>query len=206
MNAPHDPEFDSMMAANGYGQEPTPGFYDPHPYGPPTGAPQAKPGLTTRGKVVLGGVAVVLAGGAFIGYQSHTATVAENETRAKELEIQAQLLRIEELKVMSETNKAAQNSQKAEEKTRQASVDSCIDTDKALVGQGFGSPSYRDVIDNCMARYTTPASGLDMKPAASATAPEPTGGGVNNGFLIAGGALVIGVIWATKRGSRPTTA
>lgn len=207
MNAPRDDaEFQRIVQTSGFGQEPTPGFYDPNPYGPPAVAPQAKPGLTNRGKVALSVGAVVLAGGALIGYQSHTETIAKNETRTKELEIQAQLLRIEELKVMSKANESTQTSKNAEEKTRQASVDSCIDTDKAMVGKGFGSPSYRDVIDNCLARYTSTASGLDMKPAGTATATPPTGGGVNNGFLIAGAALIGGVLWVAKRGSRPATA
>ncbi|MFC9736083.1 hypothetical protein ACFWG5_34440 [Streptomyces hydrogenans] len=209
MNAPRDEaEFERMMQHNGFGEPPAPPHWDPHPYGPPAVGPQAKPGLTGRGKVALSVGAVVLAGGALIGYQSHTETIAENEARTKELEIQAQLLRIEELKVMSKANESTQNSKKADEKTRQASVDSCIDTDKAMVGKGFGSPSYRDVIDNCLARYTSTASGLDMTPAgtATATAPDAGDGQVNSGFLIAGAALVGGVLWAAKRGSRPTTA
>ncbi|MFH8581583.1 hypothetical protein ACH4EF_37135, partial [Streptomyces zaomyceticus] len=123
MNAPDDnAEFNRMMQNSGFGQDPAPryhdgygqaptsyGFHDPHPYGPPAPiAPatfqQAKPGLTKRGKVALSVGAVALVGGALIGYQSHTATVAENENRAKEMEIQAQLLRIEELKELNRSS------------------------------------------------------------------------------------------------------
>ncbi|MFF6903435.1 hypothetical protein [Streptomyces hydrogenans] len=212
MNAPDDAEFGRMMQQSGFGTEPTPGYYDPHPYGPPahhpTGTiPQAKPGLTTRGKVALGVVGVALAGGALIGYQSHTETVAENQARTKELEIQAQLLRIEEIKALNTANESTKNSRQAEERTRQASVDSCVNEDKSLVGKGFGSPSYRDVIDNCLARYTPTTSDLDLKPAGSATAAPAAGGGqVNSGFLIGGAVLIGGVLWAAKRGTRPNNA
>ncbi|MFD7980209.1 hypothetical protein [Streptomyces sp. NPDC059071] len=211
MNTPDDAEFARMMQHNGFGQEPAPSFYDPHPYGPPQPAPaaypQVKPGLTPRGKVALSLGAAVLAGGALIGYQSHTASVAANEAKAKEMELQAQLLRIEELKELNRAQETARKSESAEEKTRQVAVDSCVNKDKGMVGKGFGSPSYREVIDNCLTQY---AASKDTKfqtaAASSPTASQASGGEINGGFLLGGGVLVAFVVYAAKRGTRPNNA
>ncbi|MFJ9810686.1 hypothetical protein ACIRTB_20905 [Streptomyces sp. NPDC101158] len=208
MHTPEDAEFDRMMRHQGFGEEPAPGFHDPHPYGPPPAAapafPQAKPGLTARGKVALGVGAAVLAGGALIGYQSHTESVAAAEAKAKELDVQAQLLRIEELKEMNRANEAARKSQNADEKTRQVSVDSCINKDKQLVGKGFGSPSYRDVIDNCLTRYGTKGdTKFETAASASQVTPQASTSGANsglNGFLVLGiGALALLAGGAARR-------
>lgn len=226
MNAPDDnAEFNRMMQNSGFGQDPAPryhdgygqaptsyGFHDPHPYGPPAPtAPaafqQAKPGLTKRGKVALSVGAVALAGGALIGYQSHTATVAENENRAKEMEIQAQLLRIEELKELNRSSEITRNSRNTEEKTRQASVDSCVNTNRGLIGKGLGAPSLGDIVENCQDQYTSPASGLDMQAAGSATAtPQASGEGINSGLLLGGGVLAVVLVIAAKRGTRTGNA
>ncbi|MFF8840507.1 hypothetical protein [Streptomyces sp. NPDC015130] len=227
MNAPRDDaEFTRMMQESGLGQDPAPrhhngyatstGMYDPHPYGPPpTHAPthpqatftQAKPGLTKRGKVALGVGAAVLAGGALIGYQSHTTTVAENENRAKELELRAQILRIEEMKELNRVNESTRNSRAASEETRQVSVDSCVDTNRNLIGKGLGAPSLGDIVADCQAQYTSPASGLDMKTVGSTTAsPQASDGEINDGFLLAGGALVVFLVVAARRGTRPNHA
>ncbi|MFI0929702.1 hypothetical protein ACH4TP_38125 [Streptomyces sp. NPDC021012] len=234
MHAPRDnEEFERMMQNSGFGQTPepshwdgyntptTPAGYDPNPYGPPTNHPtgaftQAKPGLTKRGKVGLTAVAVVLVGGAYIGYQSHTATVAENQAHAKEMEIQAQLLRIEELKELNRANETKRNSLSTEEKTRQASVDSCVKTDKEMVGKGFGSPSYREVIDNCLAQYGGEKNTTRFDTAAASTPITTTatggtaaGGGEEgvSGFLVLGiGAFAVLAFGAAKRGTRSDTA
>ena len=230
MHAPRDnDEFARMMQNNGFGQTPepshwdgyntapTPSGYDPNPYGPPAahhaaaGSPQVKPGLTPRGKVALSVGAVVLVGGAFIGYQSHTATVAENANRAKEMEIQAQLLRIEEMKEINRANAKKETANTTQEKTRQASVDSCITTDKAMVGKGMGSPSYREVIDNCLARYSPQQNSTRFDTAAATTPLSSTATGANegglSGFLVLGiGAAAVLAFGAAKRGSRPTDA
>uniref|UniRef100_UPI003F49627C hypothetical protein n=1 Tax=Streptomyces sp. CA-141956 TaxID=3240051 RepID=UPI003F49627C len=211
MNTPDDAEFTRMMQRQGFGEEPAPGFYDPHPYGPPPTAapayPEAKPGLTARGKVALGVGAAVIAGGALIGYQSHTATVAANQAKAKELDVQAQLLRIEELKEMNRANEAARKSRNADEKTRQVSVDSCINKDKALIGKGFGSPSYRDVIDNCLTQYgtkgdtkfETAASASQLTPQASANGDE---GGISGVLVLGIGALAVIAGGAARRSAK----
>ncbi|MFB7867339.1 hypothetical protein [Streptomyces sp. NPDC056069] len=214
MNTPDDAEFTRMMQRQGFGEEPAPGFYDPHPYGPPPAAapayPQAKPGLTTRGKVALGVGAAVIAGGALIGYQSHTESVAASEAKAKELDVQAQLLRIEELKEMNRANEAARKSQNADEKTRQVSVDSCINKDKQLVGKGFGSPSYRDVIDNCLTQYGTKDTKFETAASASQLGPQASASGGDNGingFLVLGiGAVAIIAGGAARRATRPNNA
>lgn len=229
MNAPdNNAEFNRMMQESGFGQDPAPryhngygqdptsyGFHDPHPYGPPAPiAPatfqQAKPGLTKRGKVALSVGAVVIAGGALIGYQSHTATVAENANRAKEMEIQAQLLRIEELKELNRSNETKEKSNTLQEKTRQASVDSCVETGKGLVGKGMGSPSYREVIDNCLTRYSAQSSTrFDTAAASSPLSSTATGNSEEglNGFLVLGiGAAAALAFGAAKRGTRPDNA
>lgn len=229
MHAPRDnDEFDRItqdLQYSGFGETPQPSHwnghhtptapagYDPNPYGPPnTAFPQVKPGLTKRGKVVLGTVAAVLAGGAFISYQSHTATVAENQAHAKEMELQAQLLRIEELKELNRANEKKQNSLTTEEKTRQASVDSCVKTDKEMVGKGFGSPSYREVIDNCLTRYgekntTRFDTAASSTPLTTTSATGTTAGAGEeglNGFLVLGiGAFAVLAFGAAKRGTRP---
>ncbi|MEU6979588.1 hypothetical protein [Streptomyces sp. NPDC046371] len=187
-------------------------FYDPHPYGPPAPAaapmyPQAKPGLTTRGKVGIGVVTAVLAGGALLGYQSHTASVAASQAQAKEMDLRAQLLRIEELKEMNRANETSRKSESAEEKTRQVSVDSCINKDKGMVGKGFGSPSYREVIDNCLTQYgTSKDTKFETAGSASQVTAQAGGGEINSGWLVAGGAFVLFVVWAAKRGTRPNNA
>lgn len=231
MNAPRDDaEFHRMMQESGFGQDPAPryhdgygqtptsyGFHDPHPYGPPAPtAPgtfqQAKPGLTKRGKVALSVGAVVLAGGAFMSYQSHTAEVAANEARAKEMDIQAQLLRIEEMKEINRANETKENSNKTLEKTRQASVDSCVKTDKEMVGKGMGSPSYREVIDNCLTRYSAQQNTTRFDTASASStltnAPTDTGGGEGlNGFLVLGiGAAAVLAFGAAKRGTKPAAS
>ncbi|MFC7794614.1 hypothetical protein [Streptomyces cinereoruber] len=214
-----DPEFDRIVQ---HGYDPH-AAYDPTPYGPPAPTPtthagvnpQVKPGMTKRGKVALTVATGVLAGGAFLAYQSHTASVAADQAHAKELELQAQLLRIEELKEINRANETAKNSRKAEEKTRQVSVDSCIDQDKDLVGKGMGSPSYRDVIDNCLTRYGAPntTTGTARFDAAAASNPltNTTANGAGedglNGFVVLGfGALAALAVGAAKRGTRPTSA
>lgn len=225
VSTPSPDEFDRITQGfhtpgHGYGHGPaatTAGMYDPHPYGPPPAThpnpafQQAKPGLTKRGKVALSVGATVLAGGALIGYQSHTQTAAENQNRAKEMEIQAQLLRIEELKEINRANAKKETANTTQEKTRQASVDSCITTDKAMVGKGMGSPSYREVIDNCLARYSAPQNSTRFDTASASsplatTATAPTDEGVN-GFLVLGiGAIAVLAFGATKRGIRPDSA
>ncbi|MFH8582588.1 hypothetical protein ACH4EF_42455, partial [Streptomyces zaomyceticus] len=132
---------------------------------------------------------------------------AENENRAKEMEIQAQLLRIEELKELNRSSEITRNSHNAEEKTRQASVDSCVNTNRNLIGKDFRSPSLGEIVEDCQAQYTNPASGLDMQAAGSATAsPQASSGEINTGLLLGGGALALVLVIAAKRGSRPTNA
>ncbi|MFE5828979.1 hypothetical protein ACFQ8W_01700 [Streptomyces sp. NPDC056508] len=218
MNTP-DPEFDRIVQ---HGYDPHLA-YDPNPYGPPahTATPahagvnsQVKPGMTKRGKTALTAVGVVLVGGVFLGYQSHTATVAADQAHAKELELQAQLLRIEELKEINRANENAKKTAKADEKTRQVSVDSCIDQEKNLVGKGMGSPSYREVIDNCLTRYgaqnTTGTARFDNAAASNPlTSTTAAGAGEEglNGFVVLGvGALAVLAFGAAKRGTRPTSA
>ncbi|MFD3337412.1 hypothetical protein ACFWV1_32995 [Streptomyces sp. NPDC058700] len=222
MSTPSPDEFDRItqgfhIPAQGYCQGPatrTAGMYDPNPYGPPTppmtpaaAYGKAKPGLTKRGKAVLSVGATVLAGGALIGYQSHTETVAENQARAKEMEAQAQLLRIEELKEINRANEINRNSRSTQEKTRQASIDSCVNTNRELIGKDFRSPSLGDIVETCQTQYTSPASGLDMQTAGSATTgTQASAGEVNTGLLLGGGALALILVIAAKRGTRPTTA
>ncbi|MFC8953713.1 hypothetical protein ACFT8P_13935 [Streptomyces sp. NPDC057101] len=214
MSTPSPDEFDRITQGFHAPAATTAGMYDPNPYGPPaptmppaTAYAQAKPGLTKRGKVALSVGAAVLAGGALMGYQSHTASVAENQALAKELELKAQLLRIEELKEINRASELTRNSRSTQEKIRQASIDSCVNTNRELIGKDFRSPSLGDIVENCQAQYTSPASGLDMQTASSATtATQPSGGEANTGLLLGGGALALVLVIAAKRGTRTTNA
>ncbi|MFH8581716.1 hypothetical protein ACH4EF_37800, partial [Streptomyces zaomyceticus] len=127
--------------------------------------------------------------------------------RAKEMEIQAQLLRIEELKELNRSSEITRNSRNTEEKTRQASVDSCVNTNRNLIGKDFRSPTLGEIVEDCQAQYTSPASGLGMQAAGSATAsPQASSGEINTGLLLGGGVLAVVLVIAAKRGTRTGNA
>nr|WSX25577.1 hypothetical protein OG690_37800 [Streptomyces tubercidicus] len=176
-------------------------YIDNTPYGAPTHHP-AKPGLTKRGKVALGIGATVIAGGGLIGYQVH----ATNDVKAQEIALKAQAL---ELQKMKEQNRASEIGKKVRDKqanARQASIDSCVKDHDDQVGKVIGT-TYRDVVDACQAQYPDAAAGSDMEAAgASLAATDTNSGGVNQGILLGGGALALGLVYAAKKGTRSNPA
>lgn len=178
---------------------------DNTPYGGPVQA--HKPGLTKRGKAALAIGATVIAGSSLIVYQAYSASAAEAEQKAQEIALKSQALELEKLKELNRANEADRKTQSSQERARQASVDTCVKSHAGQVGKGFGSPSYRDVVDDCRAQYSGGSSGTDMQAAASTEdAGDGSGGGVNQAALIGGGVLVVFLVAAAKKGTRSNAA
>lgn len=201
----HNREFDEITANWNTGNT-VPEYLDNNPYGAP--ATTVKPGLTKRGKAALGIGAAVIAGGSLIGYQAHAANVAEQEAKAQEIALKAEALELEKLREM---NRAAEVNRKVAltvEQARQASVDTCVKGKTHLVGQGYGAPRYRDIVDDCQAQYTATTGLTDIEAAnSSSQASAPAAGGdVNEGLLIGCGVLALGVLAAAKRSTRSNPA
>lgn len=166
-----------------------------------------KPGLTRRGKAALGIGAAVIAGGGLIGYQAYSASVADNETKAKEIAYKSQQLELEKLKELNRVNAATRKAETSEDKTRQASINGCVKRREDQVGKEFGSPSYQDIVDACQAQYAPTTNGDDMETAASTqTANNGGEGGVNNFVLVGGGAIALGLVVLTKKNKRSNPA
>ncbi|MEU9703127.1 hypothetical protein [Streptomyces sp. NPDC047981] len=212
MNTPPNDEFDRIIQTSGFGQAPAAAHhngYDTNPYGAPQHGP--KTGLTVRGKAALGIGAAVLAGGSLIAYQSYEAQAAKDATIAKELDLKAQALRLEEMKETNRANEAGKATQKAEEKARQTSVNSCIDDNKNLIGKGYGPPTYRQVIDDCQAQYgAANTTGVNLQTAGSstlATSPQTSGDGTISGTpLLAIGSLAALALWGARKATKPHPA
>ncbi|MGY5127294.1 hypothetical protein [Streptomyces nigrescens] len=198
MPAP-DNEFDRIM--NQEFAVKTPAEYIDHtPYGGPAQA--AKPGLTKRGKVALGIGATVIAGGGLIGYQVHST----NQVKAQEIALKTQTLELQKMKWQSQVNKADNKAKQNQAETRQASIDTCVKSQADQVGKVLGT-TYRDVVEACQTQYPDTTTGSDMEAAgASQTASDSTGGGVNQGLLVGGGALVLCLVYAAKKGTRSNSA
>lgn len=198
MTDPND-EFDRIIAGMGT-DIPVQTIPQTSPYGPP--AHPTKPGLTKRGKVVIAAGSAIIASTGLIGYQIYSANVAESEAKQQEIALQAKALdlqKIKELNRQAETDRQAVVSQ---EHARQASVDKCVKVNAHLAGNTLGSPSRRDVIDDCQAQYPTSTNTDDVQTAAAANDASTTGGGVNKGLLIGGAALGLFVVVAAKKGTR----
>lgn len=171
-----------------------------NPYGGPSQA--TKPGLTKRGKVALGIGASVIIGGGLIGYQVH----ATNEVKAQELALKSQALEIQKMRELNRASEANKTAQSSQAKARQASIDSCVKSHDDQVGKVLGT-TYRDVVDACQTQYPDTITGGDMEAAgASQTATDGTAGGVNQGLLVGGGALVLFLVYAAKKGTRSNPA
>jgi len=178
---------------------------DQNPYNAPT--QHQKAGLTKRGKAALGIGAAVIAGGSLIGYQVHSANVAESEAKAQEIALKSQALELEKLRETNRANEAARQVQASQAKARQVSIDTCVKDSADLVGKGFGSPSHHDIVSDCQAQYADVPSSGDMEAAASAKdAGNGSGGGVNQGLLVGGGVLVLFLVGAAKKGTRTNPA
>lgn len=202
MTTAHDDEFDRIIKE--FNVNPSENI-DKNPYGAPV--QHHKAGLTKRGKAALGIGAAVIAGGGLIGYQVHSANVAESEAKAQELAVKSQALELEKLREMNRASEVDRKAKAHEQQVRQASVDTCVKDSADLVGKGFGSPSHRDIVSDCRAQYAGSADGDGMEAAASATdANTSSGGGVNQGLLVGGGVLVVFLVAAAKKGSKANPA
>lgn len=174
------------------------------PYGAPVQS--HKPGLTKRGKAALGIGAVVLAGGGLIGYQAYSASTAESEAKAQEIALKQEQLKLEQMKELNRAKESGQKTEKTVNNARQKQIDACVNGNKDLVGKSVGS-SYRDIVDACQAQYTGSTSGDDMQAAASADdASNGAGGGVNNFVLLGGGAIAVGLVALTRKGTKGNQA
>jgi hypothetical protein len=171
MNEYNDPEFDQAISGFHSAAYQPPTGAPASPYGPnpniPAGSIPTKPGLTRRGRTALTVGAVVLAGGGLIGWQHHADTVATNELRAKELQIQQTKLALEQQKALDKANKDATKTQTAAAKTRQAKVDACVNANKDLIEHRLGT-TLSSVIDDCQKQYPD-----TVRPAATCRKPPP---------------------------------
>lgn len=212
VSTPSDDELGRIVYGPGVPQPrpaQAPTWTDPTPYGTPAhqAFPVQKAGLSKRGKAALGIGAAVLAGGSLIGYQSYSAQAAKDAAIAKEIDLKAQMLRLEEMKEINRAKEATLNSTKGTETARQKSVDSCVNNNKGLVGKGYGSPTYRQVIDDCRAQYEG-TQNVALQTAGSATTTTATAGSGDSGngvVLLGVGGLAIGIWAAAKRSTRATS-
>ncbi|MFJ5294568.1 hypothetical protein [Streptomyces sp. NPDC088348] len=180
---------------------------DQNPYGNGPAVYSQKPGLTKRGKAALGIGAAVLAGGGLIGYQVHSASVAASDAKAQEIALKSQTLELEKLREINRANDADRKAAASQEKTRQASIDSCVKTDTAAASKGLRLSSHQDVINDCQAQYPSEAGTGDMAAAASEKdAASSGGGGSNQGLLLGGAVLAVGLVVAAKKGTRHNAA
>ncbi|MFE1949908.1 hypothetical protein ACFW9D_05500 [Streptomyces sp. NPDC059524] len=189
----NNPDYDDEFAAMTNGLD-----TDPHPYGPNTNqqVKAVKPGLTPRGKAILGAAGVALAASGFLVYQDHQATVAAETAKAAEIQLQQQRLELERLKVMNEVDEKQSTRQKTEDKALQAKIDACVKDNKDQ------SPYLQGTVDACRDQYSvTHASstdGNDMQVAGS-VANTATSGAINPLWAVAGIAGAAGIAVAAKR-------
>ncbi|MFE6412564.1 hypothetical protein ACFVOR_37155 [Streptomyces sp. NPDC057837] len=182
-----------------------PEFTDPTPYGPPphtTYTQPAKTGLTTRGKAAIGVGTAVIACGSLLGWQHYNAQETAAQTKAQELALKQQELRIQELRELNKANAAAKKDQDAENSERNKLVDECVASNKKMVGKLMGV-TYQSVRGDCEAQYPTTTTVGDMQTAA--TAQDTTGndgGGVSPGLLIGAGALGLGLVVFAKKSTK----
>lgn len=187
-----------------------PEFTDPAPYGPPAHTTYMQPvktGLTTRGKAAIGVGTAVIACGSLLGWQHYAAQETAAQTKAQELALKQQELRIQELREINKANTAAKKTEKAENSERNKLVEACVDSNKKMVGKLLGV-TYQSVRGDCEDQYPTTTSSTGMQAAASATdtTTGSSGGGVNPGLLIAGGVLAAGLCVAFKKSTKSNPA
>lgn len=168
----------------------------------PYGGPARKQGLSQRRKVALAVGAVVIAGGGLIGYQVHSSNVAASEAKAQEIALKSQRLELERLREINHAKETGRD----EAKVLQAAVDACIKDNASKVGGGLGSPSYRDVVDDCRAQYaaTDSVSGEDMGAAASSQSTDSGSGAAATGLLAGIGVVTLAAVVAARHGRRNT--
>jgi hypothetical protein len=187
-----------------------PEFTDNSPYGPPAHTAYMQPvktGLTTRGKAAIGVGTAVIACGSLLGWQHYNAQETAAQTKAQELALKQQELRIQELREINKANTAAQKTEKAENSERKKLVDACVDSNKKMVGKLLGV-TYQSVRGDCEDQYPTTTSSTDMQAAATATdaTTGSTDGGFNPFLLVGAGALGLGVVAFARKGTKSNAA
>ena len=201
MNQPD--EFERIV--RGINPNSAPEFTDPTPYGPPpytTCTQPVKTGLTTRGKAAIGVGTAVIACGSLLGWQHYNAQETAAQTKAQELALKQQELRIQELRELNKANAAAKKDQDAENSERNKLVEACVDSNKKMVGKMLGV-TYQSVRGDCEAQYPTTTTAGDMQTAATAQdATSNDGGGVSPGLLIGAGALGLGLVVFAKKSTK----
>ncbi|MFD5899149.1 hypothetical protein [Streptomyces sp. NPDC060366] len=198
MNSPD--EFDRMMSKEFAPNSPEQSI-DHTPYGAP--AQPHKAGLTKRGKAALGIGATLLAGGTLVGYQNYAANVAESEAKKQELTVQSQALELEKIRELNRAQESTRQVTAGYDTARQASIDKCVAKHSDQIGKGFGSPSYRDIVDACQAQYEpTTSTDAGMEEAASAKPSDGDSSGMNEGALIGVGVVALFAAATVKRGTR----
>lgn len=174
---------------------------DPEPYGPR----RARRPLTMRAKVAIGVASAVVAGGGLIGYQAYSASAAASNVKAQEIAYKQAQLELERLRELNKVNDKTKKSQVSAAQQRQADVNKCIKSKEYLIGRGYNSPSYRDLVDDCQAQYSATTIGDDMQQAgASQDVATGDGGGSNpvSGGLFIGIAALGGVVLIGARRAR----
>lgn len=189
-------EFDSIIAG-GYAANSQPEYPTPGPYGAPV-----KTGLTPRGKAAIAVGGVIIASTALFSWQHYSAQQAAAEAKAAEIQLQRDRFELEKLKTMSQVNAANTKLQTSAETARQKRIDSCVNSNKGLVGKQLGA-TYRSVLEDCQAQYPASSNSSDMANAASATdATNPSGGGVSPGLLLGGAVLAGGLTVAWRKSTK----
>lgn len=198
------------MSPEEFAKEFGPEFVDPNPYGPPAHTAYAqpvKPGLTSRGKAAIGVGTAVIACGSLFGWQHYAAQETAAQTKAQELALKQQELRIQELREINKANAAARKSESAENSERSKLVAECVNSNKKMVGKLLGV-TYQSVRGDCEAQYPISTTTGDMQAAATATdtTTNSGGGGLNQGLLIGAGVLGLGLAVAVKRSTKSSPA
>lgn len=141
-------------------------------------------------------------------WQDYSADQRASDIQAQELQYKQDLLALEMQREINKANDASRKEQKADAQEQKKQVDACVAADKDLIGKQLGA-TYSSVLKDCQAQYgTTDNAGADMQEAASATDTSSGGGGValNEGVLVAVGALGIGAVVLVRKGARSNAA
>lgn len=207
MNQPD--EFDRMMRRE-YPVNSQPEYTDPAPYGPETAyrMQPVRTGITARGKAAIGVGTAVIACGALFSWQHYSAQETAAQTKAQELALKQQELRIQELREINKANAAAKKTETAENSERKQLVEACVDSNKKMVGKLLGV-TYQSVRGDCESQYPISTTTGDMQAAATAADTTTTGssdGGLNQGLLIGAGVLGLGLAVAVKRSTKSSPA
>ncbi|MFC9497622.1 hypothetical protein [Streptomyces sp. NPDC056982] len=177
---------------------------DPDPYGE-TASPQAtrrKPGLNSKGRVILGAAAVVLVGGGILVYQDHAENIAAQKAKSDEIALQQQRLDIERLKITNKLDKEQASQAKADHESLQQKIDDCVKANKDQ------SAYLQGTVDACRDQYSATSngtgSGADMQEAGAVT--NTSSGSFDATWLVVGIGAAVGVGYVGNKFRRPAAA